>query len=317
MASSALFPLAESFSHNGWAIRYTTMPCPDSPDNWVVFVHGTPWSSDVFQPLAKALHAMGNYNILLYDLPGYGQSQQWTAPDSHSSEPDASVKAQGQALASLLNHLALSGTQKRPRVIAHDIAGVISLRAHLLHGCEYESLALLDTNCVLPWGDKLYNLVRSSPEVFEEMPQGIFEGALRAIIRSARARTDLGLAGDGWEDILARPWIDSIEGQREVGRTSSRLSPQVSFVRQIKQADDTHTSELLEQGLYGAVRCPVKILWGKEDHWIPREKMEKLAALLGDNLKTFVTVPGAGHLIMLDQPERIAVEICRWIEFGQ
>lgn len=155
---------------------------------WVVFVHGTPWCSDVFQPVATALRATGRFNTVVYDLPGYGQSQEFDAAWADSDVPDTSVKVQGEALAALLRHLGLYGKNggNRPHIVAHDIAGVISMRAHLLHGCEYESLCLLDTNCVLPWGDKLYNLVRSNPDVFKQLPPRVFEGALRAIIQSAR-----------------------------------------------------------------------------------------------------------------------------------
>lgn len=53
---------------------------------------------------------------------------------------------------------------------------------------------------------------------------------------------------------------------------------------------------------------------GEKDAWIPYDKMQSLARLLGERLKGFVIVPGAGHLIMLDQPERVTLEISRWLE---
>lgn len=177
MATAAAFPLENTSGHEEWTIRHTTLSCFDAKDDWVVFVHGTPWSSDVSRPLAKALHAVGNYNIVLCDLAGYGQSQQWSAPETDHTEQDISVMMQGNVLAGLLGHLGLLGKTIKLRVVAHDIVGGIAFRAHVLHGCEYESLCLLNTNCVLPWGDKLYNLVRSSPKVFEEMPEAVFEGA--------------------------------------------------------------------------------------------------------------------------------------------
>lgn len=314
MAAADIFDLPGTFSHNGWAIRHLVRHATDdsstaSPSPWVVFVHGTPWSSDVFRPLANALFATGSFNVVLYDLPGYGQSQTFSKSQA-DSEPDTSVKAQAESLAALLDHLGLDGKgeNKSAHIIAHDIAGVITMRAHLLHGCEYRSLCLLDTNCVLPWGDKLYSLIRSNAAVFEELPPGVYEGTLRAIIQSARV-IGTGL-GPEWEDVLARPWLTG-------GSTSdsgSRYDPQKNFVRQIKQADDSHTAELLDNGLYSKVRCDVKILWGEKDGWIPLDKMQKLAKLLGDRLKSFVTVPEAGHLIMLDQPERVALEIARWLE---
>lgn len=314
MAAADTFDLPGTFSHNGWAIRHLVRHTIDnssatSPSPWVVFVHGTPWSSDVFRPMANALSATGSFNVVLYDLPGYGQSQTFSKSQA-DSEPDTSVKAQAESLAALLDHLGLDGKgeNKSAHIIAHDIAGVITMRAHLLHGCEYRSLCLLDTNCVLPWGDKLYSLIRSNAAVFEGLPPGVYEGTLRAIIQSARVK-GTGL-GPEWEDVLARPWLT---GPSEPD-SGPRYDPQKSFVRQIKQADDSHTAELLDNGLYSQVRCDVKILWGEKDGWIPLDKMQKLAKLLGDRLKAFVTVPEAGHLIMLDQPERVTLEISRWLD---
>ena len=302
--------LLQSFKHDGWSIRYLSQEhrrASGSQPDWIVFVHGTPWCSDVFRPLVQSLAATELFNIVLYDLAGYGQSQGFDSQGE--TEPDVSVKAQGETLAALLHHLNLYGKDdtRRPHIIAHDIAGVISLRAHLLHGCEYRSLCLLDTNCVLPWGDKLYNLVRSNPHVFEELPSSVFEGCLRAIIQSARVK-GRGL-GSEWEDILARPWLHSDDSASRQG-----YDPQVNFVRQIKQSDDSHTAELLDRDLYSQVRCDVKILWGEMDAWIPYDKMQRLAQMLGDRLKSFVTVPNAGHLVMLDQPERVTLEIGRWLE---
>ncbi|KAK2604070.1 hypothetical protein N8I77_007029 [Diaporthe amygdali] len=313
MPNADRFELPDTFPHNGWSIRYLARQSNDhdqsaSANSWVVFVHGTPWSSDVFRPLANALLASGNFNVVLYDLPGYGQSQTLNN-FQHDSEPDTSVKAQTETLAALLQHLGLDGKdeKKKPHIVAHDIAGVISMRAHLLHGSEYRSLCLLDTNCVLPWGDKLYNSVRSNSTVFEELPAGVFEGALRAIIQSARANRH-GLDRE-WENVLARPWLAG----GLAADSSRRYDPQKNFVRQIKQSDDNHTAELLDNGLYSKVRCDVKILWGEKDTWIPYEKMQNLAQLLGNRFKGLVTIPEAGHLIMLDQPERVTMEIVRWL----
>lgn len=313
MPTPDFFDLPETFAHNGWSIRYLARRAKYEDSStatapWVVFVHGTPWSSDVFRPLANALSAGGSFNVVLYDLPGYGQSQTFNNSEA-DSEPDTSVKTQSEALVALLRHLGLDGKggNTKPHVVAHDIAGVISLRAHLLHGCEYRSLCLLDTNCVLPWGDKLYNSIRSNAPVFEDLPAGVFEGCLRAIIQSARVKGQ-GL-GQEWEDVLAQPWLTG----GSASDPSLQYDPQKNFVRQIKQSDDSHTAELLDNGLYQKVRCDVKVLWGKKDAWIPYEKMQSIASLLGDRLKGLVTIPEAGHLVMLDQPERVTLEISRWL----
>ena len=157
--------LPSTFQFQGWHNRYslalsnnTAASTSNQPQaKSVVFVHGTPWSSAVFRPIIEALLAKGPYQILVYDLPGYGQSQNFSRdfsiPTSHSDFPgDTSVKFQAKALTELLKHVQLDGKEGHPApaVIAHDIAGAIVLRAHLLHGAEFDTMMLVDTNAVLP-----------------------------------------------------------------------------------------------------------------------------------------------------------------------
>jgi len=191
-----------------------------------------------------------------------------------------------------------------PAVIAHDIAGTIVLRAHLLEGCEFDTMMLVDANAVLPWGDGFYKLAREEPVSFLRLPPGIFEAVVRAVIQSAVH--DPNVLKTGWEDALVRPWIGGEAGER-----------QKSFVRQIAQADDGDVAEMLEGGLYGRVRCDVKIVWGEQDQWIPKHKVEDLIRRLNGKVKESAFIPEAGHLVMLDQPERFAIEVFDWLtRFG-
>lgn len=303
--------LQATFLYRGWQIRYALLE-PKSTTardvKTVVFAHGTPWSSATFVPLAKALSAQ-NCRILLYDLPGYGQSQSYQRQAGERAgalfDGDTSVKFQGEALSELLHLLQLDGKNghEAPSVIAHDIAGAIVLRAHLLLDCQFRSLLLMDTNAVLPWGDGFYKLVRSSPELFLELPPHTFEAVLRATIRSA-CHNPAKLKAE-WEDLLAAPWLADSE--------DLQAARQKSFVRQIAQASDADVAEMQDQDLYSKVQFPVKIFWGEDDKWIPREKMEQLAEMLGDRLKDFVVIPQAGHLIMVEQPERVSIEVFSWL----
>ncbi|KAK3075602.1 hypothetical protein LTR53_000940 [Teratosphaeriaceae sp. CCFEE 6253] len=298
--------LSSTYHFKDWDIKYTLAISNDSRESEprqlkpVVFVHGTPWSSAVFRPVIEALLARGPYQILVYDLPGYGQSQTYnpsseTRTSGQSFEGDTSVRFQAEALAGLLEHTQLDGKDGHPTpaVIAHDIAGTIVLRAHLLHDCDFASMMLCETNTVLPWGDGFYKLCRSEAQTFLRLPPAIFEAVVRAVTKSAVHNPKL--LQSGWDDILAEPWIGSVESQR-------------SFVRQIAQANDADVAEMLEGNLYGRVRCDVKILWAEQDQWIPRGKIDDMAARLGDRAKEMVIVPEAGHLVMLDQPERFAIE---------
>jgi len=302
--------LDQSLDYNGFTIRFKLLEPEHAIANelkTVVFVHGTPWNSVVFHPLAKALLATKRYRVLLYDLLGYGTSQtvhnKNQAKQDRDSlfEGDTSVAQQGAVLTAVLREAGVyqSAGDKPPAVVAHDIAGAIVLRAHLIHKLEFSCLTLLDTNAVLPWGDGFYKLARSQPQVFIDMPPHVHEAVVRSVTRSAGYKPES--FAKPWEDALVKPWVGSQEAQR-------------SFVRQIAQADDRDVAEMLDADMYSEVGCDVKILWGEQDQWIPREKMEQLAKLLGQRLKEFVVVPETGHLVMIDQPERVAVEVMSWLE---
>jgi len=309
--------LPSTYHFQGWNIRYSltgsnnlsTSASDRLQVKSVVFVHGTPWSSAVFQPVIEALLAKDSYQILVYDLPGYGQSQDLDTGSSKTiSEEDfpgdTSVKFQANALTELLKHVQLDGNEGHPApaVIAHDIAGTIVLRAHLLNGCDFDTMMLVDANAVLPWGDGFYTLVRSDPHPFLKLPPNIFEAVIRAVIQSARHNLNVPQAG--WEDVLARPWTGSRERQW-------------SFVRQIAQANDADVAEMLTGDWYERVRCDVKIVWGEQDKWIPREKVEELISRMNGKVKESAFIPEAGHLVMLDQPERFAIELFDWLtRFG-
>ncbi|KAI7501838.1 hypothetical protein KC347_g9116 [Hortaea werneckii] len=332
-----------TFHFQGWNIRYNLSSSAESdrastkqPKN-VVIVHGTPWSSVVFQPLIETLLAKGSYQILVYDLPGYGQSQEYhrlgdptqqtqaasAATTATDFQGDTSVKFQAEALAALLSAVHLNPSKGNgnaghssslPAIIAHDIAGAVVLRAHLLHGCDFASMLLMDTNAVLPWGDGFYKLVRSEPQTFVQLPPKIFEAVVRAVVQSACFNP--GVLKTGWEDRLTLPWSDA-ELQSSNGRGGSEMrvegERQRSFVRQIAQANDSDVAEMLEGDMYEKVRCRVKVLWGENDTWIPKEKIERLIEMLGDKVKEVAFIPEAGHLVMLDQPGRVAVEVYDWL----
>ncbi len=96
-------------------------------------------------------------------------------------------------------------------------------------------------------------------------------------------------------DRLAGPWSDA-DGQ-------------AAFYRQIAQADQRHTDEI--EPLYPTIDLPVSIIWGTEDTWIPVDRAHRLAGLVpGAELHL---VPEAGHLIQLDQPERLTALLQRWL----
>lgn len=244
----------------------------------VVFCHGTPWSSVLWEPFADALSE--DHSVYLWDMPGYGRSSKF---EEHAVD----LGTQAELLNDLLAHWGLDA----PHVVAHDYGGAVSLRAHLLHGASYASLALVDVVALRPWGSEFFRLVAEHPEVFEAQPPLVHRGALEAYIASAshRGLTAPQLAG------LTSPWLTE-EGQR-------------AFYRQIAQADQRFTDEV--QHRYPDIDVPVKVIWGREDTWLPLEQGSQLAELIpGAELDI---IDAAGHLIHYDAPVHLATSLHRWL----
>ena len=55
--------------------------------------------------------------------------------------------------------------------------------------------------------------------------------------------------------------------------------------------------------MFGAIRCPVKVLWGEDDPWIPIDRGRALHQLVGKG--DFQALIGAGHLPQLEAPDLV------------
>ncbi|KAF2658316.1 putative hydrolases or acyltransferase [Lophiostoma macrostomum CBS 122681] len=298
-------PLSRSFFYqnatHSYTIKWTSLGSPSSPP--LIFIHGTPWSSRVWVPYALALSRQ--FHVYLFDNPGFGDSPleqplPSTPADFSKSEVerlDADLARQTEAFAALFKSWESDEEQgwkdRKPHVIAHDHAGLMSLRAHLLHGCQYASLCLMDVVAIGPFGQSLFKAVAKKPEYFEALPDMTMDGVLESYIRQAAFKE---LSKETME-MLKEPWL------REGGKKG--------FIRQLCQANSRNTDAV--EGRYQEVgeSMPVKIIWGENDDWIPVETAKRLGEAL--KAKEVVTIAEAGHLIMYDQPAQLGVELGRWL----
>lgn len=244
----------------------------------LVLLHGTPWSSALWRPIAEALAA--RFTVHLWDMPGYGQSSMDAA---HAVD----LGVQSEIFAALLDEWRLD----RPHVVAHDFGGAVALRARTLHGARYRSLCLVDVVALSPWGSPFFTLVQQHAEVFAQLPASVHRGAIEAYVRGASHR---GLRDDDLAMLVA-PWTGPLG--------------QPAFYRQIAQADERYTEEV--EHLYSTIDEPTHIVWGADDTWIPVDRADRLQALIPGSSKAIVE--GAGHLIQLDAPAALTAEIGTWL----
>jgi pimeloyl-ACP methyl ester carboxylesterase len=194
--------------------------------------------------------------------------------------------SKNRILAALLRHWRL----ERPKIIAHDFGGATALRARLLDGCEYDKLLLVDPVAIRPWASSFVQHVRCHEIAFAGMPHYLHRAVLQAYICGAVHRP----ISDTELEPYIRPWLGTVG--------------QPAFYRQIAQMDMKYTDEV--QKLYGDIRCPVKLLWGTEDQWIPIERGRALATLIPGC--DFTEIAGSGHLMHEDAPEAIVAAALRF-----
>ncbi len=64
-----------------------------------------------------------------------------------------------------------------------------------------------------------------------------------------------------------------------------------------------------------AIVCPTLVLAGAEDKFCPPAALDELAA--GIPLSTSVSLPGAGHFALLEQPDEVASAVAAWLHTAE
>ena len=271
---AANWDLSRSFQFDGQSVAFGVVG--DGPP--LVLLHGTPFSSIVWRRIAPYLAQ--RRKVFYYDMLGYGRSEM-------REGQDVSLGAQNRVFAALLDHWRV----ERPDVVAHDFGGAAALRAHLLNRRDYRTLTLIDPVAIAPWGSPFVRHVREHEHAFASLPAYIHAAILPAYIGSAA----FGPLAPADMRLYAAPWEGAIG--------------QGAFYRQIAQMDQRYTDEI--ESLLNNVRCPVTLLWGEEDSWIPVAQGKRLAERMSN--ASLCVVPRAGHLMQEDAPEAIVAGVLNFL----
>ena len=215
-----------------------------------------------------------------------------TADDDSKVDLDASLVLRAEASAALFKHWQLSSP---PHVVAHDNGGLVSLRLLLEHGISFASLCLIDVVVTGPSGLPFFKLVAENEAVFKAIPPHLAEGFVRAYVKSAAYKplpTEV-------QDMLSAPWLEGgVQGTER-------------FLREMVQAHHRETGVIEKEYARVGGLTPTKIIWGKEDAWIPVDTAQRLMEAL--NAEDVVIIEEAGHLVQYDQPARLALEVGLWL----
>ena len=177
-------------------------------------------------------------------------------------------------------------------MIAHDLGGAVSLRAHLLHGARYRSLMLVDVVAIPPIGSPFFRFVQEHPGLLAELPAYIHEAIVTAYIQGASHR---GLRAEDLDELVA-PWITA-EGQP-------------AFYRQIEQTDERYLAgDPARAWARSTSRCGS--CGAATTTWIAPDTGRRLSELIPT--ASLRLVDGAGHLVHYDAPAALADEMRAWL----
>lgn len=290
------FTLNQIFVHktssHEFSIRWTRLGTNSAPP--LILIHGTPWSSAEWENLVRTLSS--RYSIYIYDHPGFGQSPSYRrlteAKDADRIDLDGSLKLRAEGNAALIKHWDL---KYPPHVVAHDNGGLVSMRLLLQHGIKFASLCLVDVVVLPSSGLPFFKLVAENESVFAAIPPNMIEGLVRAYVKSATYHP----VSRDIEDQLSAPWSEG-------GSQGSKR-----FLQEMIQANNRDVSDV--EGDYHTVgqRVPTKIIWGRDDAWLPVDIAPRLQKAL--NAESVVILEEAGHLCHFDQPSKLALEIGLWL----
>jgi pimeloyl-ACP methyl ester carboxylesterase len=202
---------------------------------------------------------------------GFGQS------DTRDGQ-DVSLNTQTGIFTKLLHLWQL----RAPQVIAHDVGGVVALRAALIEDIAFASLSLINAASVKGWGTGgFFQTIREHPEAFLKLPDWASDALIEAKIRSG---SHPGLRPEALA-VYLNNWR-APQGRR-------------AFYRQYVQGGEEHTDDL--QDRLASLAMPVQVLWGREDQWLSLDYGARLMRALPPHA-SFEIIDGAGHMVPEDRP---------------
>lgn len=264
--------LPEALDVDGGTVRWARLG--DGAGRPMVLVHGTPYSSYLWRDIAPAL-AMDR-TVYVFDHLGYGQSEQ-------REGQDLTLAAQARRFTALLDHWQLH----EPSVVANDIGGAVVLRALLIDRASYGDLTIFDAVSGGAWERGLFQLMRTYPDVFAQLPGYAHEALVTAHLCNA---VKLGFRPEVLAAHLA-PWLGT-DGQ-------------AAYYRQYRQLAEADTEPF--EHLLGEIAIPVKVLWGCDDRILPPEYGTWLHERIPH--AELHWIDGAGHLLQEDAPAQLLAHL--------
>ncbi len=250
----------------------------DSGNEPVLLIHGHTFDRRIWDPVVVPLAAAG-LRVVRPDLRGHGLS---TRPDSgylpshHAADMAAVLDGAGVAAAT---------------VVGYSIGGAVALEMAL----------------TMP--ERLATLVLVSPV----MPDRPFEPEFMANLKQV-ART---IRTEGVEDAMLGPWCDGPLFAHSFSKPGVRAATE-AILRDFPGADylatrrDEVEREWTVPDRLGEIVAPTAVIVGEHD--MPGFRAWAREAISGIPGATLEVLPGCGHLLPLEAPDRVAEAVIEVME---
>lgn len=271
----------------------------------VLLLHGCPFSSFVWRGVITELtrqtgqtgqtgHGGGGFRCVAPDLLGLGDTEtpagaDWTLP------------AQVRSVVELLDHLGL----ERVAVVGHDQGGAIAQLLAARHAERVAALVLVNAEAYDNWpsAEELPFVRATQTPVLGRVV--LWAWSRRPLFRWALAR------GKAVHDTAVLT-DDLVDGYIAANlRTAHRRAKTRRFLAaQLDPANQAHTATVVDEladRLAGEPADPVMIVWGSRDVHFSTEWAHRLHRDLPES--RLEILPDAGHLVMEEQPARVAALI--------
>lgn len=241
----------------------------------ILLIHGFPLNLEMWRSQIDALS--NQYRVIAIDLRGYGYSPPTPGPYS--------MELLADDCAAVLAELAIPG----PAVICGlSMGGYISFALYRRHPQLFSALILAATRAGADSDQARANRDKSIQDTIENGPQHVLDNMLKILL----APTNFKLK----PDLVAS--LESI-------LSMSTPAGIIAALEGMKARSDSTT--ILSQ-----IRVPTLIFHGADDQIMPASEAEILNSGIPDS--TLVMIPGAGHLLNMEQPKIFNTEVAKFLD---
>ena len=232
----------------------------------VVLVHGFPFDRSIWRAQLEGLSS--DARVIAIDLPGFGGSQPL-------GDGEATIDGYADAIARWAGETGLD----RLVIVGHSMGGYVALAFARRH---VEMLAGLGLVCTRPGPDTeqarqgRYTMIEN---VREKGPQAVVDAMLPRLL-SPRTREERPAVEEQTRQVMLRQGSEGIIAALQAMASRPDSSP-----------------------ILARIEAPTAVIGGADDAIIPGSDEDLMAATIPG--ATRLRIDGAGHMPMLEQPERL------------